>query len=130
MTFFGLKEGQDLENRAAQPHQAFLGVLPPPGTQLINPFNKMGKVKILTKNADLFLYNPNKGSAQPVSAQTSVPEVPSSISKCNLKSLFRYLFFPCSSKSFYIGIFVKRSSDEEGVGMRLSFVSQNKDLYL
>ena len=80
MTFFGLKEGQDLENRAAQPHQAFLGVLPPPpGTQLINPFNKMGKVKILTKNADLFLYNPNKGSAQPVSAQTSVPEVPSSV---------------------------------------------------
>ena len=103
---------------------------PPPGTQLINPFNKMGKVKIHTKIADLFLYNPNKGSAQPVSAQTSVPEVPSSISKCNLKSLFRYLFFPCSSKSFYIGIFVKRSSDKEGVGMRLSFVSQNKDLYL
>ena len=130
MTFFGLKEGQDLENRAAQPHQAFLGVPPPPGTQLINPFNKMGKVKIHTKIADLFLYNPNKGSAQPVSAQTSVPEVPSSISKCNLKSLFRYLFFPCSSKSFYIGIFVKRSSDKEGVGMRLSFVSQNKDLYL
>ena len=50
MTFFGLKEGQDLENRAAQPHQAFLGVPPPPpGTQLINPFNKMGKVKIHTK---------------------------------------------------------------------------------
>ena len=103
---------------------------PPPGTQLINPFNKMGKVKILTKNADLFLYNPNKGSAQPVSGQTSVPEVPSSISKCNLKSLFRYLFFPCSSKSFYIGIFGKRSSDEEGVGMTLSFAGQNKDLYL
>ena len=115
MTFFGLKEGQDLENRAAQPQQTFLGVPPPPpGTQLINPFNKMGKVKIHTKIADLFLYNPNKGSAQPVSAQTSVPEVPSSISKCNLKSLFRYLFFPCSSKSFYIGIFVKRSSDKEG----------------
>ena len=79
MTFFGLKEGQDLENRAAQPHQTFLGV--PPRTQLINPFNKMGKVKIHTKNADLFLYNPNKGSAHPVSAQTSVPEVPSAISK-------------------------------------------------
>ena len=30
MTFFGLKEGQDLENRAAQPHQGFLGVPPPP----------------------------------------------------------------------------------------------------
>ena len=90
----------------------------------------MGKVKIHTKNADLFLYNPDKGSAQPVSGQTSVPEVPSSISKCNLKSLFRYLFFPCSSKSFYIGIFGKRSSDEEGVGMTLSFASQNKDLYL
>ena len=41
--------GQDLENRAAQPHQAFLGVPPPLGTQLINPFNKMGKVKIHTK---------------------------------------------------------------------------------
>ena len=58
MTFFGLKEGRDLENRAAQPYQAFLGV--PPGTQLINPFNKMGKVKIHSKNADFFLYNPNK----------------------------------------------------------------------
>ena len=63
MTFLGLKEGQDLENRAAQPHQAFLGVPPPPHpprTQLINPFNKMGKVKIHSKNADFFLYNPNK----------------------------------------------------------------------
>ena len=29
MTFFGLKEGQDLENRAAHPHQEFPGV--PPG---------------------------------------------------------------------------------------------------
>ena len=28
MTFFGLKEGQDLENRAAHPHHAFLGVSP------------------------------------------------------------------------------------------------------
>ena len=26
MTFFGLKYGQDLEKRAAQPHQIFLGV--------------------------------------------------------------------------------------------------------
>ena len=26
MTFFGLKYGQDLENRAAHPHQTFLGV--------------------------------------------------------------------------------------------------------
>ena len=63
MTFFGLKEGQDLENQAAQPHQAFLGVPPPPPpprTQLINPFNKMGKVKIHSKNADFVLYNPNK----------------------------------------------------------------------
>ena len=61
MTFFGLKEGQVLENRAAQPHQAFLGVPPPPPrTQLINPFNKMGKVKIHSKNADFVLYNPNK----------------------------------------------------------------------
>ena len=30
MTFFGLKSGQDLENRAAHPHQEFSGV-PPPG---------------------------------------------------------------------------------------------------
>ena len=26
MTFFGLKQGQDLENRAAHPHQEFPGV--------------------------------------------------------------------------------------------------------
>ena len=64
----------------------------------------------------------------PVGARTSLPEVPSSISKCNFKSLFQHLFFPCSSKSFYTGIFVKRSSDEEGVGVVLRFVSQNKDL--
>ena len=30
MTFFGLKYGQDLENRAAHPHHEFPGV--PPGT--------------------------------------------------------------------------------------------------
>ena len=30
MTFFGLKSGQDLKNRAAHPHQDFLGVPPPP----------------------------------------------------------------------------------------------------
>ena len=30
MTFFGLKSGQDLENRAAHPHQEFSGVPPPP----------------------------------------------------------------------------------------------------
>ena len=54
MTFFGLKEGQDLENRAAQPHQAFLGVPPPPGTQLINPFHKMGKVKIHTQKRQIY----------------------------------------------------------------------------
>ena len=29
MTFFGLQQGQDLENRAAHPHQEFLAV--PPG---------------------------------------------------------------------------------------------------
>ena len=28
MTFFGLKQGQDLENRAAHLHQEFSGVLP------------------------------------------------------------------------------------------------------
>ena len=31
ITFFGLKSGQDLENRAAHPHQEFPGVPPPPG---------------------------------------------------------------------------------------------------
>ena len=31
MTFLGLKQGQDLENRAVHPHQEFSGVaLPPP----------------------------------------------------------------------------------------------------
>ena len=30
ITFVGLKLGQDLENRAAHPHQEFLGVPPPP----------------------------------------------------------------------------------------------------
>ena len=30
MTFFGLKSGQDLENRAAHPYQEFSGVTPPP----------------------------------------------------------------------------------------------------
>ena len=33
MIFFGLKSGQDLENRAAHPHQEFPGVPPPPGTK-------------------------------------------------------------------------------------------------
>ena len=37
MTFFGLKEGQDLENQAAQPHQTFLGV-PPPRNTTNQPF--------------------------------------------------------------------------------------------
>ena len=31
ITFFGLKSGQDLKNRATHPHQEFLGVPPPPG---------------------------------------------------------------------------------------------------
>ena len=31
MTFFGLKEGRDLENRATHPHQEFPGVPPRPG---------------------------------------------------------------------------------------------------
>ena len=30
MTLYGLKRGQDLENRAAQPYQEFPGVPPPP----------------------------------------------------------------------------------------------------
>ena len=30
MTFFGLKQGQDLDNRAAHPHKEFSGVPPPP----------------------------------------------------------------------------------------------------
>ena len=38
ITFFGLKSGLDLENRAAHPHQEFLGRLPPPPAQLyLNP---------------------------------------------------------------------------------------------
>ena len=36
MTFFGLKSGQDLENRAAHPHQEFSGV-PPPQEKLLAP---------------------------------------------------------------------------------------------
>ena len=31
IVFFGLKYGQDLENRAAHPHQEFPGVPPSPG---------------------------------------------------------------------------------------------------
>ena len=31
ITFFGLKSGQDLKNRAAHPHQEFLGVPHPRG---------------------------------------------------------------------------------------------------
>ena len=31
MTFFGLKQGEDLENRAALRHQEFQGVLPKRG---------------------------------------------------------------------------------------------------
>ena len=34
MTFFGLKQGQDLENKAAHPHQKFPGV--PPGNEKFN----------------------------------------------------------------------------------------------
>ena len=34
MTFFGLKQGQDLENKAAHPHQEFPGV--PPGNKRFN----------------------------------------------------------------------------------------------
>ena len=30
MTFFGLKEGQELENQGGQPHQEFFEVPPPP----------------------------------------------------------------------------------------------------
>ena len=36
MTFFGLKEGQDLENRAAHPNQEFSGVKP--GNTTNQPF--------------------------------------------------------------------------------------------
>ena len=40
---FGLKEGQDLENRAAHPHQEFLGVPPIPfGIKLCNSFSFLG----------------------------------------------------------------------------------------
>ena len=34
IAFFGLKSGQDLENRAAHPHQEFPGISPPPGIQV------------------------------------------------------------------------------------------------
>ena len=38
ITFFGLKTGQDLKNRAAHPHQEFPGVPPPPrGRTLFDP---------------------------------------------------------------------------------------------
>ena len=36
ITSFGLKYGQDLENRAAHPHQEFPGVSPPPGLKVAN----------------------------------------------------------------------------------------------
>ena len=35
MSFFGLKQGQDLENPAAHPHQEFPGVPPPPQGHLL-----------------------------------------------------------------------------------------------
>ena len=37
ITFFGLKTGQDLKNRAAHPHQEFPGVPPPPESNFIWP---------------------------------------------------------------------------------------------
>ena len=47
MTFFGLKEGQDLENWAAHLHQEFLGAPPPPlpgrlwcNEAQVSPFSK------------------------------------------------------------------------------------------
>lgn len=52
MTFFGLKEGQDLETERHSPTKHSWEYPPPPGTQLINPFNKMGKVKILFLTKD------------------------------------------------------------------------------
>ena len=39
MTFFGLKKGQDLANRAAHPHQEFLGFLPPSPFPMNNQIN-------------------------------------------------------------------------------------------
>ena len=35
ITFFGLKYGQDLENRAAHPHQDSQGYSPPPGLKVV-----------------------------------------------------------------------------------------------
>ena len=39
MSPFGLKYGQDLENRAAYPHQEFPGVAPPPRGGGLNKMN-------------------------------------------------------------------------------------------
>ena len=39
MPFFGLKWGQDLENRAAHPHQEFPGVPPSRGFKVAQPAN-------------------------------------------------------------------------------------------
>ena len=52
MTFFGLKEGQDLENWAAHLHQEFLGAPPPPlpgrlwcNEAQVSPFSKKNASK-------------------------------------------------------------------------------------
>ena len=45
MTFFGLKQGQDLDNRAAHPHQEFSGVPPPWAFGQIAPYETSDQAK-------------------------------------------------------------------------------------
>ena len=50
MTFFGLKSGQDLKNRAAHHHQEFPGVPPPPPNRartLVSLCSALSKQRIL-----------------------------------------------------------------------------------
>ena len=44
---FGLKQDQDLKNRAAHPHQEFLGVPPPPRAQTQEETRLKFQVKLL-----------------------------------------------------------------------------------
>ena len=58
ITFFGLKSGKDLKNRAAHPHEEFSGVTPPPGDAqrpiLFSPEwqTTVAKKKMKVKNPD------------------------------------------------------------------------------
>ena len=48
------------------------------------------------------LRNRGSNSAHLLSAWLSVQDVPSSIARCDLKSLFRLIFFPCIALSSFI----------------------------